>query len=229
MRPPGTRRFVAETTTVTLDRALDDALLALARDVAGGVIDVLEGMASQTVDQTRAKWYTIVRKRSGRSGAGTKYRMEIRGDSIRAIVYNDAKALAKRDVNVDAQGRLLPGRQQKAGQIVATEEFYGYFVHAPGALSTIAKSVPLEEYRKLMSLWRKERRLPPGYIAGAYKDRKGRSRPVGIARIVRNPLASDGKKVWDTLAVKGSKAVIKSELIELDRALQAAGKNLGRR
>jgi hypothetical protein len=87
----------------------------------------------------------------------------------------------------------------------------------------------LDEYRKLMSLWRKERRLPPGYIASAYKDRKGRSRPVGIARIVRNPLASDGKKVWDTLAVKGSKAVIKSELVELDRALQAAGKNLGRR
>lgn len=229
MRPPGTRRFVTETTTVTLDRALDDALLALARDVAGNVIDVLEGMASQTVEQTRARWYTIVRKRSGRSGAGTKYRMEIRGDSIRAIVYNDAKALAKRDVNVDAQGRLLPGRQQKAGQVVATQESYAYFVHAPGALSTIAKSVPIEEYRKLMSLWRKERRLPPGYIAGAYKDRKGRSRPVGIARIVRNPLASDGKKVWDTLAVKGSKAVIKSELIELDRALQAAGKNLGRR
>jgi hypothetical protein len=46
---------------------------------------------------------------------------------------------------------------------------------------------------------------------------------------VRNPLASDGKKVWDTLVNKGSKAVIESGLIELDRALQAAGKNLGRR
>ena len=80
-----------------------------------------------------------------------------------------------------------------------------------------------------MSLWRKERRLPPGYIARAYVDKKGRARPVGIARIVRNPLASDGKTLWSTLAVKGSKAVIKSELIELDRALQAAGKNFGRR
>lgn len=229
MRPPGTRRFVTPTTTVTIDRALDDALLALARDVAGGVIDVLEGMASETAEQANAKWYTIVRKRSGRSGTSTKYRMEIRGDTIRAIIYNDAKALAKRDLNVDAQGRLLPGRQQKAEQVVATQESYAYFVHAPKPLSTIAKSVPLDEYRKLMSLWRRERRIPEGYIAAAYKDRKGRSRPVGIARIVRNPLASNGRKVWDTLAVKGSKAVIKSELVELDRALQAAATKFGRR
>ena len=229
MRPPGTRRFVTPTATVTIDRALDDALLALARDVAGGVIDVLEGMAAETAEQTNAKWYTIVRKRSGRSGTSTKYRMEIRGDTIRAIVYNDAKALAKRDINVDAQGRLLPGRQQKAEQVVATQESYAYFVHAPLPLSTIAKSVPLDEYRKLMSLWRRERRIPEGYIAAAYKDRKGRSRPVGIARIVRNPLASNGKKVWDTLARKGSKAVIDSGLVDLDRALQAAATKFGRR
>jgi hypothetical protein len=229
MKPAGTRRFASETVTVTVDRALDDALLALARDVAGGVIDVLEGMASQTVDATKAKWYTMVRKRSGRSGAGTKYRMEIRGDTIRAIVYNDAKALAKRDLNVDDQGRLRPGKEKKADWIVATTESYAYFVHSPLPLSTIAKYTPIEEYRKLMSLWRKERRLPPGYIARDYVDKKGRSRPVGIARIIKNPLASDGKTLWSTLAVKGSKAVIKSELIELDRALQAAGKKFRER
>ena len=80
-----------------------------------------------------------------------------------------------------------------------------------------------------MSLWRRERRIPEGYIAAAYKDRKGRSRPVGIARIVRNPLASNGKKVWDTLARKGSKAVIDSGLVDLDRALQAAATKFGRR
>ena len=224
MKPAGTRRFASETVTVTVDRALDDALLALARDVAGGVIDVLEGMASQTVDATKAKWYTMVRKRSGRSGAGTKYRMEIRGDTIRAVIYNDAKALAKRDLNVDDQGRLRPGKEKKADWIEATTESYAYFVHSPLPLSTILKATPIDEYRKLMSLWRKERRLPPGYIARDYVDKKGRSRPVGIARIIKNPLASDGKTLWSTLAVKGSKAVIKSELIELDRALQAAGK-----
>ena len=230
MKPAGTRRFASETVTVTVDRALDDALLALARDVAGGVIDVLEGMASQTVDATKAKWYTMVRKRSGRSGAGTKYRMEIRGDTIRAIVYNDAKTgLVKRDLNVDAQGRLLPGKETKSGRFEATTESYAYFVHSPLPLSTIVKYTPIDEYRKLMSLWRKERRLPPGYIARDYVDKKGRSRPVGIARIIKNPLASDGKTLWSTLAVKGSKAVIKSELIELDRALQAAGKKFRER
>lgn len=225
----GTRRFVTPTATVTLERTLDDAILALVREVAGGVVDVLEGIASETTDTTRAKWYTLVRRKSGRSGAGTKYRMEVRGDTLRAVVYNDAKALAKRDVNVDAQGRLLPGRQTKAGQIQATEEYYAYFVHAPGPLSTAARGVPMNEYRALMRLWRAERRLPDGYTAAAFTDRKGRSRPVGIAKIIRNPLASDGKRVWDTLVVKGSKAVIKQRALDLDRALQAAATRFGRR
>jgi hypothetical protein len=229
VRPAGTRRFASDTVTVTIDRALDDAILALVREVAGGVVDVLEDIASKTVGDTKSKWYTMVRKKTGKSGAGNKYRMEVRGDTIRAIVYNDAVKLAKRNLNVDAQGRLLPGKETKHERITATTESYAYFVHAPLPLSTIAKATPIDEYKKLMSLWRKERRLPPGYIARDYVDKKGRARPVGIARIVRNPLASDGKTLWSTLAVKGSKAVIKSELIELDRALQAAGKNFGRR
>lgn len=229
MKQAGTRRFVTPTATVTLERTLDDALLALVRDITGGVVDVLEGIASETTDTTRAKWYTIVRRKTGRSGAGTKYRMEVRGDTIRAVVYNDAKAFAKRDINVDAQGRLLPGKETKADQFKGTEEFYAYFVHAPLPISTIAKSVPLDEYRQLMRLWRAERRLPEGYIASAYKDRKGRSRPVGIAKILRNPLASDGKRVWDTLVIKGSKPVIKRKALDLDRALQAAATRFGRR
>ncbi len=230
MRPAGTRRFASDTVTVTIDRALDDAILALVREVAGGVVDVLEDIASKTVNDTKSKWYTMVRKKTGKSGAGNKYRMEVRGDTIRAIVYNDATSgLVKRNLNVDAQGRLLPGKEVKSEFSRATTESYAYFVHAPLPLSTIAKATPIDEYKKLMSLWRKERRLPPGYIARDYVDKKGRARPVGIARIVRNPLASDGKTLWSTLAVKGSKAVIKSELIELDRALQAAGKNFGRR
>lgn len=229
MKPPGTRRFVTPTTTVTMDRALDDAIIALVRDVASEVVEVLEGIASETTDTTRAKWYTLVRRKTGRSGAGTKYRMEVRGDTIRAVVYNDAKALAKRDVNVDAQGRLLLGKQEKAGQIQSAEEYYAYFVHTPGPLSTVAKGVPMDEYRALMRLWRAERRLPDGYSAAAFTDRKGRSRPVGIGKIIRNPLASDGKQVWNILVVNGSKSVIKQRALDLDRALQAAAARFGRR
>jgi len=229
MKAPGTRRFVTPTATVELDRSLDAAILALARDVAGEVIDVVESIAAETVEMATRDWYTLVRKRSGRSGAGTKYRMEVKGDVIRAVVYNDAKALAKRDVNVDAQGRLLPGRQEKADSIVATEEFYAYFVHTPGALSTIAKSVPMAEYRQLMKFFRANGRLPEGYIAAANVDRLGRKRPVGLARLVRNPLRSDGKPVWNKLVIKGSGPVIKRRALDLNRALQAAANRFGRR
>lgn len=228
MRQPGTRRFITPTATVTLDRSLDDALIELVRSVAGEVLAVVEATAEDIVSDTRAKWYTMVRKRSGRSGAGTKYRLEVRGDEIRAIIYNDAKAIAKQDVNIDAQGRLLPGTNKKAGEYRSAEELYAYFVKRPTAVSTVAIGLPLQEYRQMMSYYRKYNSLPFGYVAAAMEDRLGRKRPVGLARIVRNPLASDGKELWNSLVVKGTPSAIKRRAMDLDRALQAAGRRFGR-
>lgn len=228
MRQPGTRRFVTPTATVTLDRSLDDALVELVRSVAGEVLAVVEATAEDIVNDTRSRWYTMVRKRSGRSGAGTKYRVEIRGDEIRAVIYNDARAIAKQDVNIDAQGRLLAGTNKKAGEYRSTEELYAYFVTRPTVLSTVAVAVPLQEYRAMMSYFRKYKSLPVGYVAAAMQDRRGRQRPVGLARIVRNPLASDGKQVWNSLVIKGTPGAVKRRAIDLDKALQAAGRRFGR-
>ena len=224
----GTRRFVTPRAEVELDDGLTRAVNQLIRETAGDVVDAIEGIVNETAETTRAKWYTLVRRRSGRSGDGTDYRIEIRGNVIRGVVYNDARALAKQRINVDQQGNLRPGETKKSEQRVATEEEYAYFVHAPGALSVVYQPTPMEEYRELMRYFRRTGRLPIGYSAKALEDKKGRRRPVGIGKWVRNPKASDGKRVWDTLVVKGHRAFVKERLADLDKALTATGKRIKR-
>ena len=224
----GTRRFVTQRAEVELDDGLTRAVNQLIRETAGDVVDAIEGIVNETAETTRAKWYTLVRRRSGRSGDGTDYRIEIRGNVIRGVVYNDARALAKQSINVDQQGNLRPGETKKSEQRVATEEQYAYFVHAPGALSVVYQPTPMMEYRELMRYFRRTGRLPPGYSAKSLEDKKGRRRPVGIGKWVRNPKASDGKRVWDTLVVKGHKAFVKERLADLDKALTATGKRIKR-
>ena len=224
----GTRRFVTQRAEVELDDGLTRAVNQLIRETAGDVVDAIEGIVNETAETTRAKWYTLVRRRSGRSGDGTDYRIEIRGNVIRGVVYNDARALAKQRINVDQQGNLRPGETKKSEQRVATQEEYAYFVHAPGALSVVYQPTPMMEYRELMRYFRRTGRLPPGYSAKSLEDKKGRRRPVGIGKWVRNPKASDGKRVWDTLVVKGHKAFVKERLADLDKALTATGKRIKR-
>lgn len=224
----GTRRFVTPRVEVQLDDGLARAINQLIRETAGDVVDAVEAIVNETAEETRRKWYTIVRRRSGRSGDGTDYRIEVRGDTIRGVVYNDARALAKQSINVDQQGNLRPGETKKSEQRVATQEEYAYFVHAPSALSVIYQPTPMEEYRELMRYFRRTGRLPLGYSAKALVDKKGRRRPVGIGKWIRNPKASDGKRVWDTLVVKGHKAFVKERLADLDKALTATGKRIKR-
>lgn len=224
----GTRRFVTPRAEVELDDGLTRAVNQLIRETAGDVVDAIEGIVNETAETTRAKWYTLVRRRSGRSGDGTDYRIEIRGNVIRGVVYNDARALAKQSINVDQQGNLRPGETKKSEQRIATQEEYAYFVHAPSALSVVYQPTPMEEYRELMRYFRRTGRLPPGYSAKALEDKKGRRRPVGIGKWVRNPKASDGKRVWDTLVVKGHRAFVKERLADLDKALTATGKRIKR-
>jgi hypothetical protein len=225
----GTRRYVKERASVEISGDLDAAIQRLVRDVAGDVVDAVESIATQIVKETREQWYTLVSERSGRSGDGTDYRLEIKGDTIRAVVFNHAKQFAKRSTNVDFQGNLLPGETKKSEQKRATEEYYAYFVHAPSALSMTTRAVPLAEYRELMRYFRRTGALPPNYVARAYRDRLGRRRPVGIGKIIRNPKAGDGKGVWQTLVVKGHKRIVDEQALTLDRALTASGKKLAKR
>lgn len=226
---PGTRRYVTEKATVSIGPELEAAINQLVRDVAGDVIDAVEAIVSETAKVTRDKWYDNVKKRSGRSGDGTDYRLELRGSVIRGVVFNDAKQSAKQRINVDRYGMLLPGETEKSEQMRGTQEYYAYFVHRPNALSMQLKQTTLPEYRELMRYFRRTGQLPPGYRARSLTDRLGRKRPVGIAKLVRNPLASDGKRVWNLLVTQGHKAIVKEKALELDKALTASGRKLARR
>jgi hypothetical protein len=79
-----------------------------------------------------------------------------------------------------------------------------------------------------MRYFRRTGALPPNYVARAYRDRLGRRRPVGVGKIVSNPKAGDGKRVWQTLVVQGHKAIVKDQALVLDRALIATGKKLAK-
>lgn len=199
---------------VTLGPELQRSVDQLVRDVAGDVVMIIEEIANDLAEGARTDWYKNVRRKSGESGASNDYRMELRGTSVRGIVYNGAtKNLPRRQKFNGA-----PGTTTKVYQ--PTE--YGYFVRRPGPFSRIFTGLNFTEYSQVMSYWRANGRLPSGYIARAMEDTKGRKRPIGISKETDNPLHADGKNVWKVLVLDRKKAAIDARLDDLDRAMQSS-------
>ena len=204
----------ASSATVTLGHELQRAVDQLVRDVAGDVIQIVEEIANDLASGARRDWYKNVRRKSGESGDSNDYRMELRGTSVRGIVYNGAtKNLPRRQKFAGA-----PGGTVKVNQ--PTE--YGYFVRRPGAFSRIFKGLNDAEYSQVMSYWQANGTLPAGYIARAMQDTKGRNRPIGISKEGDNPLHADGKNLWKVLVIDRKKAAIEARLDDLDKALQSS-------
>lgn len=210
-----TRAYVTKTETVgiVIGPELDRDLEAFIRSVAGEVIDAVEVIVKESRDYAYNHWYDDVNKRTGKSQEGLKYKVTLKGDTIKGVVYNDALKLAKR---------------RDRGFTEAAQEKYGYFVHRPRAFSKVARSVPMPEYRMLMSHFRRYKALPEGYVAAAFVDSKGRRRPVGIAKIEPNPKAGDGKRLWQALVITPSKKVVDKHTAQLDAAISAVGKRITR-
>ena len=76
---------------VTLGPELQRAVDQLVRDVAGDVVMVVEEIANDLSETARMEWYDNVTRRTGNSGESNDYRLELRGTTVRGIVYNDAK------------------------------------------------------------------------------------------------------------------------------------------
>jgi hypothetical protein len=197
---------------VTLGPELQRAVDQLVRDVAGDVIQIVEEIANDLAKGARTDWYKFVRKKSGESGKSNDYRMELRGTSVRGIVYNGAT----RNLPRRAKFAGAPGGTVKVYQ--ATE--YGYFVRRPGPFSRIFKGLNAFEYSQAMSYWKSNGTLPDGYIARAMVDAKGRNRPIGISKEGDNPLHADGKNLWKVLVIDRKKAAIDARLDDLDKAIQ---------
>jgi hypothetical protein len=204
----------ASSVTVTLGPELQRAVDQLVRDVAGDVIQIVEEIANDLAKGARTDWYKNVRRKSGESGSSNDYRMELRGTSVRGIVYNGAT-------------KNLPRRQRFNGAPGGTVKVYGpteygYFVRRPGPFSRIFKGLNDAEYSQAMTYWQANGRLPDGYIARAMQDTKGRQRPIGISKEGDNPLHADGKNLWKVLVLDRKKAAIEARLDDLDKALQAS-------
>jgi hypothetical protein len=204
----------ASSATVTLGPELQRAVDQLVRDVAGDVIKIVEEIANDLAKGARADWYKNVRRKSGESGNSNDYRMELRGTSVRGIVYNGAtKNLPRREKFNGAPGGTV--------KVYGPTE-YGYFVRRPGPFSRIFVGLNFTEYSTVMSYWRANGRLPDGYIARAMQDAKGKERPIGISKETDNPFHADGKNLWKVLVIDRKKAAIEARLDDLDKALQAS-------
>lgn len=208
---------MAVSAKVTLGPELQRHVDKLVRDVAGDVVDIVEAISSDITDGALADWYDNVTRRTGRSGAGTDYRLELRGTKVRGIVYNDAEQVQRSRKKSEWRltqygGEVRPLRMQK----------YAYYVRRPGPFSKLWRGLDLTEYRQAMSYWREHGELPPSMKARSMTDGRGRKRPVGISRVVNNPAHYDGKNVWKVLVIDRSKQMIADRLPDLDKALQAS-------
>jgi hypothetical protein len=159
----------------------------LARDLGKLVDDTLREFSATLVDiaddaehNAEDKWYTQVRRRTGRT------------DMVSAVVLSQDKR--------------------------------SYMVRRPGPSSVITRLLTDAEYSEAMRLWRATGKLPDLVEAQTYKD----GRPVGLYRSSRNPLASDGKNLWQQLVLKDGKKLVERRARELDAALQRAADKLSK-
>jgi hypothetical protein len=210
------KRITIGRASTTIGPGLDQAVDQLVRDLAGDVVEVIETMASGLAENARKEWYNNVRERTGKSGAGNDYRLEVRGDAIKGIIFNDAK-----------QGMRDP-KTQGMSMRPRVDANYAYYVHRPGPFSTQLQLLDIEEYRKVMSYFRYTGRIPEGMVASAMTDKLGRRRPVGVSKVVTNPEKWDGKNLWKLLVLDPSKKAIKESLGKLDKAMTASGKRFAK-
>lgn len=210
------KRITVGRASTTIGPELDRAVDQLIRDLAGDVVDVVEGIAEDLAENARKKWYDNVTERTGRSGRGNDYRLEVRGDAIKGVVFNDAKQGMK---DLKTQGMM---RRQWI------EANYAYYVHRPGPFSTQLQRLNMDEYREVMRYYRANGRIPEGMVAQAMTDRLGRKRPVGVSKTVPNPERYDGKNLWKLLVLDPSKQAIKVSLSALDKAMTASGKRFAK-
>lgn len=176
--------------TRKLERTLNELVALAVAEVGRTLVDIADDAEANAA----GKWYTQVRKRTGKTG---QLKTELRrgtGDKIEAVVSSAT----------DTDKRT-------------------YLVHRPGPLSMRKKKVLSSEYAEIMSYFRKNGRLPEGIVARRVDDT---GQPIQLSREVRNPLASDGKNLWNELGRKEGTKIILARADDLDAAMQRAADRL---
>ncbi len=80
-----------------------------------------------------------------------------------------------------------------------------YMVRRPGPNSTKRRLATKDEYSAAMKQYRKTGQLPEVWTKEAVRFSKGQ--PVNLTKRYPNPLASDGKNLWQELVIKPGKAL----------------------
>lgn len=178
---------------VSVDAAKIDAVMEQLVGLAiGEVSTTLVDIADDAEANAEVKWYTQVRRRTGRTG----------------ILET---ALRSRDVKLEA--------------VVSATDQRAYVVRRPAALSVIQQQLTNAEYSAAMSQYRKTGTLPPGVEVRRFKGKQ----PIGLYKVRRNPLAADGKSLWNELVRKDGRKLVLARVGDLDAALQRAADRLRQR
>jgi hypothetical protein len=123
--------------TRKLERTLDDLLALAVAEVGRVLVDI----ADDAEHNAEAKWYTQVRRKTGKTGQLETRLRRGKGYTIEAVVES-------------------ANEPDKAA----------YMVHRPGALSRRKKKLAASEYADAMSYYRKNGRLPDGIKARRLDD-----------------------------------------------------------
>jgi hypothetical protein len=175
--------------TAALSQTLSALVDAAVRELGATLVDI----ADDAEAYAEGKWYTQVRKRTGRTGTALETEQRVTGDQLTAVVLSREKV--------------------------------SYMVKRPGPLSVVTTLLSTTEYAAAMRTFRLTGKLPPEVKVQKWS---ATGQPIGLYRTRRNPLASDGKNLWNELVRKDGKKLVEARVGDLDAALQRAANRIVR-
>jgi hypothetical protein len=173
----------------TLDRALSSLVEGALREIGATLVDIADDAEANAED----KWYTQVRRRTGRTGTALDTELRAKQEQLQAVVLSRNKA--------------------------------SYVVRRPGPLSVVTQLLSASEYAEAMSQYRRTGALPPDVKVQKVNSN---GQPIGLYRTRRNPLASDGKVLWQELVRKEGRKIVLARVRDVDAALQRAANHMSR-
>lgn len=134
---------------------------------------------------------------------------------------NVTERTGKTGGGIDYEMRLTPSSLKG---VVFSRAKETYYVRRPGPFSKLGLRVSDEEFSRVMSQYRANGTIPPGYSVQRWTRTR---RAVGVFRI--NPPAGriyDGKNLWKVLVTDYSRVLVRERMPEIEKALEVVGKRV---
>lgn len=163
---------------------------------SGNVTAEISGTLQAHLDQVVNSAYAEVRNQLEAIGSTIV-------TSAEATWYTQVNRRTGETGKIEQELRLSSDKLTMVVQPQATTKTY--MVRRPAANSTLRKRATREEYSAAMSQYRSTGQLPAEWAQGDMQMVRGR--PVNLNKRTPNPLASDGKLLWQELVIKPGKAL----------------------